>query len=40
MRKPHGTGKRELIRYAAGNELLLSVEATMLRAMELPGNEK
>lgn len=40
MRKPHGTGKEELIKFAAGNELLPSVEAMILRAMELPGNEK
>lgn len=40
VRKTHGTSEEELIRYAAGNVLLPSVEATMLRAMELSGNEK
>lgn len=39
-RKPHGTGEEELIRYATGNAVLPSVETTMLRAMELSGNEK
>jgi len=34
VRKPHGTSKKELIRYATGNVLLSSVEITMLRAME------
>lgn len=34
VRKPHGTSKEELIRYAAGNVLLSSVETTVLRAVE------
>ena len=40
VRKPHGTSKEKLIRYAAGSVLLPSVEATKLRAIELTGNEK
>lgn len=40
LRKPHGAGKEELIRYAAGNVLLPSVEITLLRVMKLSGNEK